>query len=37
MATEYLSDGSKHSKKEARKVKLKAMGIEEVEKKGVRN
>ena len=37
MATEYLSDGSSHSRKEARRIKFKAMGIEKVEKKGARN
>ena len=37
MATEYLSDGSRHSRKEARRIKFEAMGIEKVEKKGARN
>lgn len=28
MTTEYMRDGSRHSRKEARRVKFKAMGIE---------
>ena len=37
MTTEYMRDGSRHSRNEARRVKFEAMGVEEAEKKGARN